>query len=153
MRKEYSKKKSVSRTTPESVPSEKTAGQDSKSRAPVAPVDKLKFEDLGPLPTGYGEMFLIARDPHWLFTYWDFDYAKFAATRKLFIEVYRNNTLESTVEINEIARNWYLPVKSAGSEYSVVFGYRDARDAWTPVGKAGPTQTPPESISPNWDTQ
>jgi hypothetical protein len=35
----------------------------------------------------------------------------------------------------------------------VVFGYRDANDAWTTVGKAGPTQTPPESISPNWDTQ
>src|ERR1700722_9494334 len=153
MSKESSKKKSGSRTTPESVPSDKTAGQGSKSRAPVAPVDKLKFEDLGPLPTGYGEMFLIARDPHWLFTYWDFDYAKFPSARKLFIEVYRSNELESTVEINEIARNWYIPVQSAGSEYSVVFGYRDANDVWTIVGKAGPTQTPPESISPNWDTQ
>ena len=54
-------------------------------------------------------MFLIARDPHWLFTYWDFDYAKFPPSRKLFIEVYRNDELESTVEINEIARNWYIP--------------------------------------------
>jgi hypothetical protein len=113
----------------------------------------LKFEDLGPLPGGYGEMFLIARDPHWLFTYWDFDYAKFPTPRKLFIQVYKKNELESTVEINEIARNWYIPVQSAASEYSVVFGYRDAQDAWTSVGKAGPTQTPPESISSNWDTQ
>jgi hypothetical protein len=153
MSKESSKKKSGSRTTPESVPSDKTAGQGSKSRAPVAPVDKLKFEDLGPLPTGYGEMFLIARDPHWLFTYWDFDYAKFPTTRKLFIEVFRDSELESVVEINEIARNWYIPVQSAGSEYSAIFGYRDAKDVWTTVGKAGPTQTPPESISPNWDTQ
>jgi hypothetical protein len=153
MSKESSKKKSGSRTTPESVPSDKTAGQGSKSRAPVAPVDKLKFEDLGPLPTGYGEMFLIARDPHWLFTYWDFDYAKFPTTRKLFIEVFRDSELESVVEINEIARNWYIPVQSAGSQYSAVFGYRDAKDVWTTVGKAGPTQTPPESISPNWDTQ
>jgi hypothetical protein len=153
MSKESSKKKSGSRTTPESVPSDKTAGQGSKSRAPVAPVDKLKFEDLGPLPTGYGEMFLIARDPHWLFTYWDFDYAKFPANRKLFIEVFRDSELESVVEINEIARNWYIPVQSAGSQYSAIFGYRDAKDVWTTVGKAGPTQTPPESISPNWDTQ
>jgi hypothetical protein len=152
MSKESSKKKSVSRTTPESVPSEKSVGQGSK-RAPVAPADKLKYEDLGPLPTGYGQMFLIARDPHWLFTYWDFDYARFPTSRKLSIEVFRNNELESVVEINEIARNWYIPVKSAGSEYSVVFGYRDAKDVWNTVGKAGPTQTPPESISPNWDTQ
>jgi hypothetical protein len=153
MSKESSKKKSGSRTTPESVPSDKTAGQGSKSRTPVAPVDKLKFEDLGPLPTGYGEMFLIARDPHWLFTYWDFDYAKFPTTRKLFIEVFRDSELESVVEVNEIARNWYIPVQSAGSQYSAIFGYRDAKDVWTTVGKAGPTQTPPESISPNWDTQ
>src|SRR5271156_3772433 len=128
MSKESSKKKSGSRTTPESVQSEKTAGQGSKNRAPVAPADKLKFEDLGTLPTGYGEMFLIARDPHWLFTYWDFDYSKFPTPRNLFLEVYREDELESTIEINEVARNWYIPVKAAASPYSVVFGYRDAND-------------------------
>src|ERR1700736_3424046 len=153
MSKESSKKKSGLRMTPDTTQSEKSPGQGSKSKAPVEPAEKLKFEDLGPLPTGYGEMFLIARDPHWLFTYWDFDYAKFPTPRKLFIEVYRNNELESTVEINEIARNWYIPVQSAGSDYTVVFGYRDANGIWTEVGKAGPTQTPPESISPNWDTR
>jgi hypothetical protein len=153
MSKESSKKKSGIRSTRESVPSEKAQEQESKSKAPVDPADKLKFEDLGPLPSGYGEMFLIARDPHWLFTYWDFDYAKFPTPRKLFIQVYRNDDLETTVEINEIARNWYIPVQSAASAYSVVFGYRDAEEVWATVGKAGPTHTPPESISPNWDTQ
>src|ERR1700693_5504201 len=153
MSKESSKKKSGLRMTPDPTQSEKSPGQGSKSKAPIEPAEKLKFEDLGPLPTGYSEMFLIARDPHWLFTYWDFDYTKFPTPRKLFIEVYRNNELESTVEINEIARNWYIPVQSAGSDYTVVFGYRDAIGIWTEVGKAGPTQTPPESISPNWDTQ
>src|SRR3984957_14198294 len=89
MSKESSKKKSGFRTIPDPVPSEKTQGPESKSKAPVGPADKLKFEDLGPLPSGYGEMFLIARDPHWLFTYWDFDYAKIPIPRKLFIEVFR----------------------------------------------------------------
>jgi hypothetical protein len=153
MSKESSKKKSGSRATPDPVTADKAQEQESKSKAPVEPTDKLKFEDLGPLPTGYGQMFLIARDPHWLFTYWDFDYAKFPTPRKLFIEVYRNNELESNVEINDIARNWYIPVQSAATEYRVVFGYRDAKDVWTTVGKAGPTHTPPESISPNWNTQ
>jgi hypothetical protein len=153
MSKESSKKKSGLRATPDSVQSEKTQRPGSKNKAPVEPADKLKFEDLGPMPSGYGEMFLIARDPHWLFTYWDFDYAKFPIPRKLFIEVYRNNELESTIEINDVARNWYIPVQSASSEYNVVFGYRGTDDRWTVVGKAGPTQTPPESISPNWDTQ
>jgi hypothetical protein len=153
MSKESSKKKSGLRATSDSVQSEKTQRPGSKNKAPVEPADKLKFEDLGPMPSGYGEMFLIARDPHWLFTYWDFDYAKFPVPRKLFIEVYRNNELESTIEINDVARNWYIPVQSASSEYNVVFGYRGTDDRWTVVGKAGPTQTPPESISPNWDTQ
>ena len=151
MSKEFSKKKSASRVTPDPVRSEETQGERSKRQAPVEPADKLKYEDLGSLPTGYGEVFLIARDPHWLFTYWDFDYSKFPTPRKLFLEVYRNDELESTVEINEIARNWYIPVQAAASEYSVVFGYRDAQDVWTSVGKAGPTQTPPESISPKID--
>ncbi len=153
MSKESSKKKSDLRATSDSVQSEKTQRPGSKNKAPVEPADKLTFEDLGPMPSGYGEMFLIARDPHWLFTYWDFDYAKFPIPRKLFIEVYRNNELESTIEINDVARNWYIPVQSASSEYNVVFGYRSTDDRWTVVGKAGPTQTPPESISPNWDTQ
>ncbi len=78
---------------------------------------------------------------------------KFPTPRKLFLEVYRNEDLESTIEINEIARNWYIPVNSAATAYTVVFGYRDATDAWTRLGKAGPTRTPPESVSPNWDTQ
>src|ERR1700759_4834423 len=99
MSKESFKKKSGLRATPDSVQSEETQRQGSQRRAPIEPSDKLKFEDLGPMPTGYGEMFLIARDPHWLFTYWDFDYGKFPVPRKLFIEVYRNNELESTVEI------------------------------------------------------
>ena len=117
------------------------------------PANKLKFEDLGSLPTGYGEMFLIARDPHWLFTYWDFDYSRFPASRKLLLEIYRDDELESTIDINEIARNWYIPVKTAASEYRVVFGYRDDTEAWTVVGKSNPTRTPPESISANWETE
>src|SRR5215472_16617063 len=112
--------------TSDTVPSEQKKEQEAKGQILVEPPDKLKFEDLGELPSGYGEMFAIARDPHWLFTYWDFDYSKFPATRKLYLEVYRNDELESTIEINEIARNWYIPVHSAGTAYSVVLGHRDA---------------------------
>jgi len=139
----------------DTVPSEqkKEQGAKAKGQAPVEPSDKLKFEDLGEMPSGYGEMFAIARDPHWLFTYWDFDYAKFPATRKLYLDVKCKGKHEAEVEINEIARNWYIPVQSADAEYIVAFGYRDEKGTWTTVGTAGPTRTPPESISPNWDTQ
>src|SRR5437762_10836797 len=40
------------------------------------------FEDLGELPGSYHEdtLFLVARDPRWLFGYWDFDWGKYAAS-------------------------------------------------------------------------
>jgi hypothetical protein len=156
MSEESAEKQNSFRIASDPILSEEDKIQGSEGQSPVGPTDKLKFEDLGPLPSGYGEMFLVARDPHWLFTYWDFDYGKFPTPRKLFLEVYRGDRgeeLESTIEINEIARNWYIPVHSAATAYTVVFGYRDATDAWTRIGKAGPARTPPESISANWDTQ
>jgi hypothetical protein len=109
-------------------------------------------EQLGELPSGYGDMFVVARDPHWLFTYWDFDYAKFPNQRQLGLQVFREDTLETTVDINEIARNWYIPVQSANASYRVVFGYKDSAGTWHSVGEAGPTHTPPEAISTQWDT-
>jgi hypothetical protein len=109
-------------------------------------------EQLGELPSGYGDMYVVARDPHWLFTYWDFDYSKFPTPRQLLLQVFREDVLEKTIEINEIARNWYLPVESANASYRVVFGFRDIQGNWHAVGEAGPTQTPPEAISTQWDT-
>src|SRR5690242_4818322 len=37
------------------------------------------FENLGELPGSYNEdtLFLTARDPRWLFAYWDFDWAPY----------------------------------------------------------------------------
>jgi hypothetical protein len=153
MSKKGSQKSSESRKATDPTREDKVSVPGTKATGPNDPDDKLKFEDLGTLPTGYGEMFFIARDPHWLFTYWDFDYSKFPTVRKLFLEVYQGNELESTIDINEIARNWYIPVKAAASEYSVIFGFRDANVERTVVGKAGPARTPPESISPNWETE
>jgi hypothetical protein len=152
MSKKGSQKSSESRKATDTTQEDKSSVPGTKATGPNDPDDKLKFEDLGTLPTGYGEMFLIARDPHWLFTYWDFDYSKFPTAIKLFLEVYQGNELESTIDINEIARNWYIPVSAAASEYSVIFGYRDANGERTVVDKAGPARTPPESISPNWET-
>ncbi|MBV9488679.1 MAG: DUF4912 domain-containing protein, partial [Verrucomicrobia bacterium] len=119
----------------------------------IDPATRPEFENLGDLPTRYDEMFLIARDPHWLFTYWDFDYAMFPAERQLGLQVFCEGQLEATVDINEIARNWYIPVQRADAPYRVVFGYRDSAGAWHAVGEAGPTNTPPESVSGDWNSQ
>jgi hypothetical protein len=115
-------------------------------------VSHAKTEDLGELPSGYGDMFVIARDPHWLYTYWDFDYSHFPSQRQLHLQVFRGDTLESAIPINEIARNWYIPVQHANTDYRVVFGFEDAEGNWHAVGETGQAHTPPESISTQWDT-
>ncbi|MGA8658623.1 MAG: DUF4912 domain-containing protein [Chthoniobacterales bacterium] len=141
------------RITSEPVVSNEYVEQESKYLPSVDPGTKPEFEHLGELPSGYDQMFLIARDPHWLFTYWDFDYSKFPAERQLYLQVFHQDVLEKTIEINEIARNWYIPVESADADYRVVFGLKDRAGTWQNIGQAGPTHTPPESVSPNWDTQ
>jgi hypothetical protein len=109
-------------------------------------------EQLGELPSGYGDMFVVARDPHWLFSYWDFDYSKLPGQRQLGLQIFRDDALETTVDINEIARNWYIPVQAANANYRVVLGYKDSQGTWHSVGQAGPAHTPPEAISTEWDT-
>jgi hypothetical protein len=116
-------------------------------------VEDRQSNELGELPSGYGQMFIIARDPHWLFIYWDFDYAAFPEKRQLLLQVFRGSELETTVEINEIARNWYIPVRQADADYRVEFGLRFEDGAVHIIGEAGPTHTPPESISSQWDSQ
>jgi hypothetical protein len=134
-------------------PTFQNASTEDAARSSQRPADfKPEAEQLGELPSGYGDMFVVARDPHWLFTYWDFDYSKFPGQRQLGLQVYRDGALETTVDINEIARNWYIPVQAANASYRVVFGYKDSQGAWHSVGEAGPTHTPPEAISTEWDT-
>src|SRR5947209_15327188 len=41
------------------------------------------FEQLGELPQSYGEttLYLVARDPHWLFSYWEIDRSAYPAAQ------------------------------------------------------------------------
>jgi len=134
-------------------PTFQNASNEGAARSNQRPADfKPEAEQLGELPSGYGDMFVVARDPHWLFTYWDFDYSKFPGQRQLGLQVFRDDALETTIDINEIARNWYIPVQAANASYRVVFGYKDSQGTWHSVGEAGPTHTPPEAISTEWDT-
>jgi hypothetical protein len=115
--------------------------------------DQEQLDQLRELPSGYGQMFVIARDPHWLFTYWDFDYATFPQKRQLLLQVFHGEELEAIIEINEIARNWYMPVQHADADYRVEFAWRAEDGSIHVVGGAGPTHTPPEAISSQWDSQ
>lgn len=119
-----------------------------------APVPE--FEDLGQLPESYGEqtLYLIARDPRWLFSYWEVDWAKYPASkmqngeRKIFLKVSTaSGAEESNVEINPEAKNWYVPVNHPATTYFAEIGYFDKEGEWNSIVRSGPATTPPDALS------
>ena len=118
-----------------------------KPEPPAAPA----FEDLGELPQSYGEdtLFLIARDPHWLFAYWDVDWSRSAAKDgKFYLRVYKSDGPEElTTEIHPDARNWYLPVKQAGVSYYAELGFFTAGGEWGSIARSNDADAPQDKFS------
>lgn len=115
------------------------------SQAPPA------YEDLGDLPQSYGgnKLFLVARDPHWLFSYWDIQWAPAQARDgKYYLKLFKADGAEEfTTEIHPEARNWYLPVNQAGATYYAELGYYTPAGEWTNVAKSDPATAPQNKFS------
>lgn len=114
------------------------------------------YEELGQLPETYGvnSIFLIARDPQWLFTYWDIAWDTFPANaakqggEKIFLKVfYGDDTEQATIEINPEAKNWYIPVPEPSATYHVEIGYIGNKGKWTTIARSGSATTPADSLS------
>ncbi len=114
------------------------------------------FEELGDLPESYFEdtLFLVARDPRWLFSYWDFNWGKYApgtfrgGVKQFFLKVSTATGADAgLVEINPEARNWYVPVSSPDTEYFAEIGYFDKAGNWQRIVQSGVAATPAESLA------
>ncbi len=106
------------------------------------------FDDLGELPRGYGEdtIFLIAQEPHWLFTYWDIDIAKHPGGAA-FLRYYRSNAeLEGEIEVPFETRNWYVPIQRASTDYYVEIGFYRSK-TWNLIARSVTVTTPSESMA------
>ncbi|SRR5579862_17747 len=112
------------------------------------------YEDLGDLPLSYGEktLYLIARDPHWLFCYWDVDWTQYPASltrggeRKFSLKV-SGGGQDGLIEINPEARNWYIPVNQAGATFVVELGYFNTEGAWTTIIRSNEAATPSDVLA------
>jgi uncharacterized protein len=113
------------------------------------------YEDLGELPGSYDEdtLFLTARDPRWLFTYWDFNWGQYSPSlmrggvRQFFLKITTaGGVQEALVEINPEARNWYVPVSHPGVEYFAEIGFFDKSGAWHKIVHSAPTSTPADGV-------
>jgi hypothetical protein len=114
------------------------------------------FEDLGELPSSYEEdrLFLVARDPRWLFSYWDFDWTRQPASTmrdgiaRFFLKI--DSTAgqhETTVEIQPEARNWYVPVGKPDTTYTAEIGCYAKDGSWISLVKSEPARTPADELA------
>jgi hypothetical protein len=128
-------KKTASRRTTSAV------AQDS-----VAAVDFLN--DLGSLPRSYGEevMFLVAQDPHWLFTYWDIDISRHPGGPCILRVEHASGDLEQEIEVSFETRNWYIPVQKAGGSYAVEMGFH-RYGKWNSIARSPIVTTPRDKFS------
>jgi uncharacterized protein len=127
-----------------------------ESHSVAAAVLHTAYEELGQLPESYGvnSIFLIARDPQWLFTYWDIDWGSFPANaareggKKIYLKVFFENDREqATIEVNPEAKNWYIPVPQPSTTYHVEIGYFGDKAKWTPIARSGGATTPSDAMS------
>ena len=114
------------------------------------------FEDLGELPVSYFQdtIFLVARDPRWLFSYWDFDWVKYApgtfrgGVKQFFLKITTTAGADAgLVEINPEARNWYVPVGNADTSYFAEIGYFDKAGNWQRIVQSGIAVTPSDAVA------
>jgi len=117
-----------------------------KKSAATPPTDPL--DNLGELPRSYGTdaIFLVAQEPHWLFTYWDIDIALHPGGRT-FLRVRQGaDRIENEIEVPFETRNWYIPVQQAGAEYSVEIGYFRGSN-WNSLARSITIRTPQDKMS------
>ncbi|MDZ4743852.1 MAG: DUF4912 domain-containing protein [Verrucomicrobiota bacterium] len=127
------------------------------STTPSTP--RIDFEDLGELPEAYGtkKLFISARDPYWLFAYWDLswqqfhEYAAKAHDSKIFLKIFEENgneVLQS--QISDHVRNYYYHAQKPNLTFFAELGfYRHGDQHFEVISRSGTTTAPRDNFSPN----
>jgi len=110
------------------------------------------------LPEAYGtrRLFLAARDPHWLYAYWDLtreQQAKCNAKSSdghLILRIYPGN-LEGhpvcEIHVHPESRHWFAHVERAGDSYAAELGYYSPVGRWIRMAVSSATVTPPDTAA------
>jgi uncharacterized protein len=117
-----------------------------------------EYEDLGELPPKYGtgKLFLVARDPQWLYAYWDLTHDQLSQAQerahdgKLFLELRKDGSRVQQIQISAWSHDWYLHAPQAGAGYLAEIGYYRHDGGFETIARSSGAPTPPDSIS--WKT-
>ncbi len=128
---------------------------------PVPPPPRQVFQEehLGELPDAYGtgHLFLTARDPHWLYAYWDLNWQQMADFRgqaadgRLLLRIFEKNHADpfQVLTLGHDSRNWYIPVNKAATTYRAELGFWRHDGQFHAISHSRETTTPPDAISPD----
>jgi len=109
-----------------------------------------------PASYGTGQLFLTARDPHWLYAAWDLDSAQQARLNarsrdgRLSLRVFLGDSAKPSlpeVVVHRDSRDWFVNVPQAETRYRAELGYFDAGGTWIGVAQSLSTITPPDAPS------
>ncbi len=125
---------------------------------PVPPAQQFETTE-AELPDSYGtrQLFLTARDPHWLYAHWDLTHGQQtrcntrSADGHLVLRVYAHNMEGhpiSEVHVHPESRHWFAHVERAGDAYAAELGYYSPVGKWVRVAASAATVTPPDAVSP-----
>ena len=110
------------------------------------------------MPEAYGteQIFLTARDPHWLYAAWDLTAAQRNAYNgrskqgHLVVRVYFNEPSgppATEIHVHPESKSWFIHVPRGETRYTAELGYYDRSEQWQVVAASASTLTPPESVS------
>jgi hypothetical protein len=108
-----------------------------------------------PAAYGTGKLYLTARDPHWLYAYWDLSvdqmsaYAKQAVDGKVMLQVFEKSNKSPVREfaVNNGTRDSYISVAHAGATYQVRLVIRRKNGSCQTITRSGEVVTPPETMA------
>lgn len=121
-----------------------------------------EYEYLGELPEAYGtkKIYLVARDPNWVYAYWDFTADQIregeaaAHDGKVFLQLYHaSGERQQQIYISTWARDWFLHVNQPNTQFYAEIGYYHADGRFEVMSRSGDALTPREDLSPNTDAR
>lgn len=127
--------------------------------APVAPAETPAPSPAPGLPESYGtrQLWLAARDPHWLFASWDFSAPEIealearASAGHLTLRVYEGEVVGAPlveVMLAKGAVSWFVHVGRAGAVFRAELGLALAGGGWETLAQSAVVQTPVEAPAP-----
>lgn len=121
----------------------------------ISASDVPAYEELGSLPSSYGTkaLFLVARDPQWLFCYWDIDWSEYPPARlrdgKVLLKVYdaAGEGQVYSAEVSPDARNWYISAGRGNTTFFAELGFVNQSGEWEVIVRSNDATTPSDGLS------